>query len=242
MILLDHSILFLQWPLLAGIAASMIHVFTGPDHLAAVMPFAVEHRKSSWKIGLFWGIGHLAGMLLIGVLLMLFKQLIPFEAISASSEFLVGFVLIGIGIWTIYRIRKGNKNHQHPHFHEEKDVFHIHSHDHAEEHIHKHQHSTKENRGIIGSFTVGVLHGFAGVAHFILFLPVLSFSSFSQSFGYIAGFGIGTIGAMTSFAVVVGYFAAKSKKGEKQNFYIYFRYTAALFAIVIGVYWIILSA
>ncbi len=242
MILLDQSILFLQWPLLAGIAAAMIHVFTGPDHLAAVMPFAVEHRKSSWKIGLFWGIGHLAGMLLIGVLLMLFKQLIPFETISASSEFLVGFVLIGIGVWTIFRIRQGNNNHQHPHFHEDKDVFHIHKHNHAKDHIHQHQHKSKVSSGIVGSFSVGVLHGFAGVAHFILFLPILSFGSFAQSLGYIGGFGIGTILAMTAFAVVVGFFAAKSKKGDKQNAYIYFRYTAALFAIIIGVYWIVLSA
>jgi ABC-type nickel/cobalt efflux system permease component RcnA len=242
MILLDQNIYFLQWPLLAGIAGSMIHVFTGPDHLAAVMPFAVEHKKSSWKIGISWGTGHLVGMLLIGVLIMIFKQLIPFEQISAYSEFFVGFVLVGIGVWAIYRIRKSKPEHQHPHYHAETDEFHIHphSHSHSVKPVHSHSHSDEVsvNKGVIGSFTVGVIHGFAGVAHFILFLPMLGFNSVSQSVSYIAGFGIGTLSAMTFFAVVVGLLSSKSKKSTFKNAFLYLRYTAALLALVVGFYWI----
>ena len=58
----------LNFPLFAGIIAAMLHVIAGPDHLAAVTPFAIESKKKAWKVGLFWGVGHLLGMLFIGVL------------------------------------------------------------------------------------------------------------------------------------------------------------------------------
>ena len=58
----------LTFPLFAGIIAAVLHVISGPDHLAAVTPFAVESKKKAWKIGLFWGFGHIGGMLLIGII------------------------------------------------------------------------------------------------------------------------------------------------------------------------------
>jgi len=53
----------LTFPLFAGIIAAMLHVISGPDHLAAVTPFAIESKKKAWKVGLFWGIGHLLGII-----------------------------------------------------------------------------------------------------------------------------------------------------------------------------------
>ena len=91
-------------PLLAGTLASMLHVISGPDHLAAVTPLVIETKRKAWKIGLFWGLGHLVGMLLIGVLFLLFKEYIPVESISKYSEQLVAIVLIGVGFWAFYRI------------------------------------------------------------------------------------------------------------------------------------------
>lgn len=242
MILLEQAIIFSQWPLLAGVAGAMIHVFTGPDHLAAVMPFAVEHKKSSWKIGISWGAGHLLGMLLIGVLIMLFKQFIPFEMISAYSEFFVGFVLVGIGIWAIYRIRKSKPEHQHPHYHLDTGEFHIHPHTHSQifksQHSHSHSEDVPIKKGIVGSFFVGVIHGFAGVAHFILFLPMLGFNSVSQSVSYITGFGVGTLSAMTFFAIIIGFISSKSHNSVFKNAFLYLRYTAAVLALIVGFYWI----
>ncbi|MAY53071.1 MAG: nickel transporter, partial [Flavobacteriaceae bacterium] len=59
--------------LFSAILASILHVISGPDHLAAVTPLAISSQRKGWKIGLFWGFGHLIGMLLIGVLFLLFK-------------------------------------------------------------------------------------------------------------------------------------------------------------------------
>jgi len=41
---------------IAALLAAVLHVITGPDHLAAVIPFAIESKKRAWKVGLFWGI------------------------------------------------------------------------------------------------------------------------------------------------------------------------------------------
>jgi hypothetical protein len=87
------------YPLFTGLIASMVHVLSGPDHLAAVTPFAIESKKKAWKVGLFWGFGHFLGMLSIGILFILFKEFIPLEAISEHSEFLVGIVLVALGCW-----------------------------------------------------------------------------------------------------------------------------------------------
>ena len=168
----------LTFPFIAGLIAAMLHVITGPDHLAAVMPFAVESKKKAWKIGLSWGIGHITGMLAIGIVFMFFKELIPIEKISNHSEQLVGLVLIGIGIWAFYKIFKNTKKHKHLHIHSEHAPLihkHIHTHTHIESHNHTHSKTLKQNK--FTSFSIGFLHGLAGIAHFLLFLPVLGFQT-----------------------------------------------------------------
>lgn len=228
----------IAFPLIAGLIASMLHVITGPDHLAAVMPFAVESKKKAWKIGLFWGIGHLIGMLSIGMLFILFKELIPIEEISNYSEQLVGVVLIFIGVWAFYKIFSVNKNHRHLHIHsEESPIIHIHKHEHSHEKSHHHTHSKTLKQSNFASLSIGFLHGLAGIAHFLLFIPVLSFETQIDSVLYISGFGIGIVLAMTSFAFVVGNISSKVKNGHNEVLFKGIRLAGGLFAIIIGVYW-----
>jgi len=98
---------------ISGLLAAMLHVISGPDHLAAVTPFAIERKKKAWKIGLIWGLAHLAGMLVIGLLFLLFREAIPVETISAYSEELVGLVLVLVGLWALYGVFKKNQTHSH---------------------------------------------------------------------------------------------------------------------------------
>ena len=119
----------LNFPFLAGFLAAVLHVISGPDHLAAITPLAIEARKKVWRIGLFWGIGHLSGMIFIGILFFLFRELIPVEAISEHSELLVGFVLLAVGAWAIFRIFQKGRDHKHPHVHGgEEPYIHVHEH------------------------------------------------------------------------------------------------------------------
>ncbi len=229
----------LTFPLFAGIIAAVLHVISGPDHLAAVTPFAIESKKKAWKVGLFWGIGHLLGMLSIGVLFLLFKDLIPIEKISKHSEQFVGVILILLGIWIFVRIFKEEKNHKHIHVHsKESQVIHKHEHIHNLEKRHEHNHP-KLKQGIIASLSVGFVHGLAGVAHFLLFLPVIGFVSIIDSTKYIVGFGIGTLIAMISFAFVIGNISTFSRQDHNDTFFKGIRLASGLFAFILGIYWIV---
>ncbi|MFK5890616.1 MAG: sulfite exporter TauE/SafE family protein [Flavobacteriaceae bacterium] len=229
----------LSLPLFAGIIAAVAHVISGPDHLAAVTPFAIESKKKAWKVGLFWGIGHLLGMLAIGMLFLLFKEYIPVEKISAHSDKLVGVLLIGLSIWIFYQLFRKEKNHAHTHIHTENNgIIHKHSHTHTNETHHNHKHlNLKQNT--MASLSFGFVHGLAGIAHFLLFLPVLGFTSKLDSTQYIIGFGIGTILAMVSYAFVIGKISSSSKSNHNANFFKGIRFASGLFAFIIGFYWLL---
>src|SRR4051812_24176874 len=100
---------------IAGLLAGSLHVFSGPDHLAAIAPLAINVRRRAWITGLRWGVGHSAGVLVVGILSLLLRDLLPLESISNWSERIVGVLLIAIGFWGI---RKTMQIHAHEHEHQ----------------------------------------------------------------------------------------------------------------------------
>lgn len=241
----------LTFPFLAGIIAAVFHVISGPDHLAAVTPFAIESKRRAWKVGLFWGIGHLSGMLSIGVLFLLFKELIPVERISTHSEKMVGVILIGLALWIFFKIFKDEKQHKHTHVHADTNpIIHKHEHFHPNSktsiiktpHIHNtHEPHTHKNsnlkQGKITSLSVGFIHGLAGVAHFLLFLPVIGFTSKLAAVQYIVGFAAGTLFAMIIVAFIIGKIAGFTTNKHNSIYFKGLRLASGFFAFVIGVYW-----
>ncbi len=228
----------MEFSIIAGLLAAMLHVLSGPDHLAAVTPLVFEKENKHYRIGLFWGIGHVFGMLLIGVLLYFIKDLFPVESFSAYSEKFVGFILIGIGLWAFYRIKHPSRKHTHPHKHQvdEKEVYHIHSHKHNEK-SHNHKHNKLIETGELSAMGVGTIHGFAGVSHFLLMLPVLGFSSKTQSVLYMTGFAIGTILAMSLYTFIIGKIPERYTRLTKPLKS--FRFWAGVAAIFVGLFWIL---
>ena len=93
--------------IMAGFMAGMVHVLSGPDHLAAVAPLAMGERKHGWRKGLQWAAGHCGGVLIIGLLALLFRELLPLYAISSRAERFVGVLLIGVGAWGICKMFSG---------------------------------------------------------------------------------------------------------------------------------------
>ncbi|MFS0601625.1 urease accessory protein UreH [Peribacillus frigoritolerans] len=84
-----------------------------PDHIIAVSTIASQSKKI-WKsslAGVFWGIGHTLTLLVFGVILILLKNEIP-EAWAMSLEFLVGIMLVYLGITTIFSWKQ-TKRHDH---------------------------------------------------------------------------------------------------------------------------------
>ena len=163
-----------MFALFAGVAAGLLHVFSGPDHLAAVAPLAADTDRRHWRTGLQWGIGHTFGVLLIAALLLLIREQLPLETVSAHSERLVGAALILVGAWG-FRSARVRQN----------DGVKAHSHAGA-------------------SFAMGALHGLAGSSHLFGVLPALAFATRFDAGLYLAGFGAGAIAAMSAFSAMMG--------------------------------------
>ncbi len=236
-----HEFTGINIPIIMGILASMLHVWTGPDHLAAVTPLVFDSKKNHWQIGGAWGLGHLLGMLLIGVLYYMFKAYIPVDRISEYSEQIVGIILIGLGLWAFYRMKKVHEHHHiHPHIHSDgfQDFVHVHEHN-VDTHLHTHPKEKSKNQNLITATGVGIVHGFAGISHFLLMLPALAFHSQWQSAQYLIGFAIGTVSAIIIFSYIIGKFHKLNPNQHQHNVFKNLRFWGGIVAIVVGVFWLI---
>lgn len=192
---------------LAGFLAGMQHVITGPDHLAAVAPLAVQDRRAAWRSGISWAIGHAGGVGIIALIALGLRELAPFEAewLSGWSERLVGVVLIGIGFWGL---RRAFSRRLHTHVHDHDGQRHVHVHLHSQEAAHDPNLGTSHHH-THAALAVGTLHGLAGGSHFIGVLPALALEA-SSAVIYLAAYGVGTITAMASFSIGLGLLSAKA--------------------------------
>lgn len=219
---------------LGGLAAGTIHVWSGPDHLAAIGPLAIQRPKQAWWPGIRWGLGHSAGVTVIGLLSLWLRDLIPVELLSTWGERMVGVLLIGIGFWAL-RLALKNNLHTHEHEHEGERHTHIHTHAPGETHSapapHYHSHA---------AFGIGTLHGLAGSSHFLGVLPALAFETKPQAITYLVGFAAGTVLAMALFSWGVGWITARFG-ATALNVYRGLMGTAAVAALGVGIFWLATS-
>lgn len=228
----DITFIAILW---AGIAAGLVHVVTGIDHMAALMPLSVGRRWRAAFLGVRWGLGHTLGVLVIALAAVEIKQLVgelyDLEMMGEWAERLVGVMLIAIGA---LGIRAAFKMHLHSHTHAHDGGEHEHLHVHGadghgpEGHVHTHT-----------AFFAGLLHGVAGTAHVLAVLPAVGLNTRAQSWSYLAAFGVGTVIAMGAFAGVVGITSASlGKRGPKLMRGMML--AASCICILVGIGWILL--
>lgn len=196
---------------LTGIAASSLHVVSGPDHLAAVTPLAIEGKNKSWFIGFSWGMGHTIGVFIIGVLSILFRDMIPIDTISAYSEQIVGILLILIGAWIFYRIFVSGKHHR---------VIRL------------------KGNDAFTALGIGVIHGLAGVSHLIGILPSLALPTKLDAVSYILGFGAGTVFTMVLYSSIMGMISARVESRNQNKMLLGIRIAGSSAAVLVGIFWI----
>src|SRR3954449_161753 len=145
-----------------------------PDHVIAVSTIASKSRKlwDASLAGVFWGIGHTATLFTIGIILILMKDDISHKW-SMSLEFLVGIMLVYLGITSFLSSRK---NKQHAHLQEE----------HSEN-----DQLNKRELSYFKSLFIGFVHGLARSAAMVL-LTMSAVDSLWQGSLYILIFGVGT--------------------------------------------------
>ena len=234
----------------AGLAAGALHVWSGPDHLAAVAPLAVRGRRRSWAVGMRWGIGHSAGVATVALFLVWARDLVSPELLSAWGERLVGVMLVGIGLWGLRTAARAHVHeHRHAHGGDAHAHFHVHVHGHepadaapalrtipnhvraAEAPSHAHAHA---------AMGVGILHGIAGSSHILGVLPALAFPTAQQAVAYIAAYAIGTIASMMAFGALMDVLTGRAGRNGDRAYHVLMGAASAV-AAGVGVFWIVTS-
>lgn len=210
--------------LLSGFILGTLHAFDA-DHVAAVTAFSgkAPSARRAALYGVLWGLGHTATLFLFGVLAIAFRFVIP-PMIETAAEALVGFMLVGIGVWVLRGVLKARRIHIHRHEHDGIEHVHFHSHQTAPDHRHGHS-----------LFLVGAAHGLAGTASVLVLVPITLSQSIMTAGSYLLVFGIGTMAAMGVFAFLLGSVARLAAAGRLLPL---IQGAAGTASIAVGLLWI----
>ena len=215
---------------ITGFVAGIVHVWSGPDHLAAIAPLAARKPRRAWLLGARWGLGHSAGVAVVGLFSLWLRDLLPLNLLSTWGERMVGVMLVGIGLWAL---RRAFTVHTHVHEHDGDRHLHLHAHGHhaAHEQIESHRHHTH------AAFGIGLLHGSAGSSHFLGVLPILAFPTHFQALGYLLAFALGTVASMAMFSWLFGSLAGRCAAGSTKVYRGLMGLCAAM-AMLVGCLWL----
>jgi sulfite exporter TauE/SafE len=157
------------------------------DHLAAVSTVLAERPslRASGLVGLSWGLGHTAVLLVVGVIVLVLRVPIP-DPMAVAAEGVAGLMLVALGSLLGARLIR-ERWHLHPHDHGGTKHVHFHSHSHSRDHSHVHWW-----RQSVRPLCIGMAHGLAGSAALLL-LVVATADSVIEGLVYIAVFGCGSI-------------------------------------------------
>ena len=183
---------------------------TDADHVVAISTIVSEHRNA-WRgiwVGGSWGLGHTTPLLILGVVILMFKEVVldRYESVAPLFELGVGIMLVFLGVQVFWNLRRG-RLHLHEHTSSESPHVHIHATHHPaagpdQETAHGFFHFGKPFFRV-KSYTIGVVHGLAGsAAVMLLLLPTLT--SFWVGFGYLVLFGVGTMLSMAAVTLLLG--------------------------------------
>jgi len=168
------------------------------DHVMAVTGLAATQSKTKQCLRFcrHWALGHGSAMLMIGCAVILFGMTIP-ETLSEQAEALVGLILIALALWVfrdLYRRRLYIDFHQHADLPRDDSWQQQRS---AED-------PNKPRSDNHSAILVGLLHGTAGAAPFLLLLPLSSQTTPMLSISYLLTFCVGVVVAMLIFGGLLG--------------------------------------
>ena len=163
-----------------------------PDHLAAVSTLVSAERSSlrAALLGVWWGIGHTASLLAVGVALVVLRAELP-VAVTAVFEVAVGAMLVALGARAIRDAVRQAPAHRHTAL--------VHGHAGLPPHVH------------IGAWTlarrpliVGAVHGLAGSGA-LTALVLTTLPSTAARLAYVALFGLGSTLGMAALSGLLGW-------------------------------------
>lgn len=192
-----------------GFVLGLKHVLD-PDHLVAVSTIVSQHKsvRRSSLIGTFWGLGHTASLLSVGIVVVALKLSIP-KQFAFWMELGVTVMLVLLGVKALRGALHGWTLHAHVHSHDGRRHVHIHLHRPEELHVHHHRHLFGFG---VRPFLVGIVHGLAGSAA-LMILVLATIRSTVGGLIYIAVFGIGSVAGMLVLSSLISVpFALSGKR------------------------------
>jgi ABC-type nickel/cobalt efflux system permease component RcnA len=187
-----------------GLVFGLKHA-TEVDHVVAVSTIASQQRNvlRSALVGVLWGAGHTASLLIAGVIVLSLRIAIP-ESVSKWLEFCVALMIIGLGATALWRsLRKRSDVHVHKHSHDGLSHVHIHFHESATQHDHEQKHSHAVSSIGLKPVLIGMMHGLAGSGALTL-LVLTQISSIVVGIVYLGVFGLGSIVGMLLMSGLIG--------------------------------------
>ena len=181
------------WFLSLGFLTGLSHALEA-DHLAAVGAMAVSKDNKSRghslaRRGVAWGIGHAFTLFAICAAAILLGLTLS-DQLAAALEFMVGLMLIFLGVDVIRKMRRA-QIHFHVHDHGDGEP-HIHAHSHAKTHGHNHGHA----QGLpLRPLIVGLAHGAAGSGALLVLALAATQEPWLAIF-YVLIFGAGAVAGM----------------------------------------------
>jgi high-affinity nickel permease len=177
--------------LVLGFFLGMRHA-TDADHVVAVSTIVSRERtlRGTAPVGLAWGVGHTATILVVGGMMVIFGVVIS-PRMGLGMELFVALMLVALGAISIRRILREERLQARGAGHE-----------------HRHGATNAEPLGwldaslgrlsasrVVRPLVVGVVHGLAGSAAVAL-LVLSTVRSATTAIAYLLVFGVGTIAGM----------------------------------------------
>ncbi len=166
--------LFAGAPLLVALGIAFVlglrHA-SDPDHLVAVTSLVAADdggTRGATRLGAWWGLGHAATLVLLGIPLIVFKSALP-TWLESGAEKAVGVVIIVLALrvslkWALGHYRAG------PHAHRPGDRRRGGSHRHLRREQATGAHRHHAVRTPQQAFGIGLLHGLAGTGAVVVLL------------------------------------------------------------------------
>ena len=206
--------------LVLGFVLGLKHALD-PDHMVAVSTIVSQHKSvaRSSLVGTFWGLGHTASLLAVGLIVIVSQRAVP-PRVAEWMELAVAFMLVWLGIVTLRKTFKAWHLHRHVHTHDGHTHSHLHLHNHKEDETKAGRHHHAPLRVGLRPFLVGTVHGMAGSGALML-LVLGTIPTSGRQLAYIATFGVGSIGGMLIMSTLISLpFVFTAIKFEQMNRYI----------------------
>ncbi|ETK73309.1 hypothetical protein F441_02711 [Phytophthora nicotianae CJ01A1] len=89
-----------------GLLLGVVHVLTGPDHLSALAAMTTGSSWRAFTLGIRWGCGHSIGLIIMALIFFAAGQTVDLDAVGGYLNYVVGFFMIALGVWTGVHVRK----------------------------------------------------------------------------------------------------------------------------------------